>query len=87
MTQLLESPVGLRSRVFLLVQVEPGLRAAAQSFLQGAPGAVEVSATSGPYDLIVTAEAGGPDAVSRLVAACRRTPGLVRINRCEAVRH
>ena len=86
MTQILEPPAAVRSRVYLLVQTDPGRQADAHAFLQQAPEVLEVSATSGPFDLIVTAEAD-PPALSRLVGVCRRTPGLVRISRCEARGH
>ena len=83
MTQILEPPVDVRSRVYLLVQTDPGRQGDAHAFLQEVPGVVEVSVTSGPFDLVVVAEAAGPE-LSRLLGVCRRTPGLARISRCEA---
>lgn len=80
---ILEPPVDARSRVYLLVQIVPGGQGEAHAFLQQAAGVVEVSATSGPFDLIITAEVGQAG-LSRLVGVCRRTPGLVRISRCKA---
>lgn len=87
MTQILDPVSGTRSRVYLLVQTDPGRQGEAHGFLQSAAAVTEVSATSGPFDLIVTAEVAGPTELSRLVSACRLTPGLVRVSRCESAAH
>ncbi|MCU1590129.1 MAG: Lrp/AsnC ligand binding domain [Frankiales bacterium] len=78
----IESPA---RRVFLLLQTDPGRAADAQQFLQGTPGISEIAATSGPFDLIVTAEVAGTAGIERLVGECKRTPGLTRLSRCQSV--
>jgi DNA-binding Lrp family transcriptional regulator len=72
-------------RVFLLVQIDPGRAAEAHEFLQATPGISDVTATSGPFDLIALAEVAGSAGLERLVGECRRAPGLTRLSRCHAV--
>jgi hypothetical protein len=73
-------------RVFLLLQTDPGRAGEAQTFLQATPGISDVATTSGPFDLIATAEVGGAVALERLVGECRRTPGLTRLSRCHSAK-
>lgn len=69
-------------RVFLLLQTDPGCAGDAQTFLRAAADICEVAATSGPFDLIVTADVTGSVGLERLVRTCRRAPGLARLSRC-----
>jgi uncharacterized protein with GYD domain len=71
-------------RVFLLVQTDPGRTAEAHRFLEATVGISDVTATSGPFDLIATAEVAGAAGLERLVGDCRRAPGLVRLSRCQS---
>jgi hypothetical protein len=73
-------------RVFFLLQTDPGRAGEAQTFLQATAGISTVAATSGPFDLIATAEVGGTVALERLVGECRRTPGLTRMSRCHSAK-
>jgi hypothetical protein len=73
-------------RVFLLLQTDPGRAGEAQSFLRATPGISDVAATSGPFDLIATAEVGGTAALERLLGECRRAPGLSRLSRCHSAK-
>jgi hypothetical protein len=73
-------------RVFLLLQTDPGRAVEAREFLRGTAGIADVAATSGPFDLIVTAEVAGTSSLEKLVGECRRAPGLTRLSRCQAVR-
>ena len=71
-------------RVFLLLQTDPGRAAEARDYLRSTAGICDVAATSGPFDLIVTAEVAGAAGLERLVGSCRRAPGLTRLSRCQA---
>ena len=71
-------------RVFLLLQTDPGRALEARDFLQGARGISEVAATSGPFDLIIVAEVADSSELERVVAECRRAPGLTRLSRCHS---
>jgi hypothetical protein len=75
---------GTSSRVFFLLQTDPGWADAAGAFLRGTDGVAQVAATTGPFDLIVTAEVDSTVDLERLVGVCRRAPGLVRLSRCHA---
>ena len=81
---LAEAAVGT-SRVFLLLQIDPGRALEARDYLQGAGGISDVAATSGPFDLIVVADRVNHVELEHLVAECRRTPGLSRLSRCHAI--
>jgi DNA-binding Lrp family transcriptional regulator len=72
-------------RMYLLVQTDPGRAPDAQAFLVGMPGIREVVTTSGPFDLIVAADAPDTARLEHVVAQCRRTPGLARLSRCHLV--
>jgi hypothetical protein len=73
------------SRVFLLVQTDPGRVSDAEAFLRTTAGITDVAATSGPFDLIATAHVTSTSGLDRLVSECRRAPGLARLNRCHTV--
>lgn len=72
-------------RVFFLLQTDPGRAREAHQFLQSTTGVAEVAATSGPFDLIVTADVADTAGFERLVRVCRRAPGLSRLSRCQSV--
>jgi hypothetical protein len=74
-----------RQRVFLLMQTDPGRADDARNYLRTTPGVSDIAATSGPFDLIVTAEVAGSAGLEHLVGECRRTPGLARLSRCQSV--
>jgi hypothetical protein len=80
-----EGPVGTR-RAFLLLQIDPGRALEARDFLRGAYGVSDLAATSGPFDLILVADVSDNSALERLVAECRRAPGLTRLSRCHSRR-
>ncbi|MDT7573490.1 MAG: hypothetical protein QOE05_3664 [Actinomycetota bacterium] len=71
-------------RVFLLLQIDPGRALEARDFLLGTDGISELAATTGPFDVIVVADIADTVEVERLVAQCRRAPGLTRLSRCQA---
>ncbi|GAC1607913.1 MAG: hypothetical protein NVS3B26_02760 [Mycobacteriales bacterium] len=70
------------STVFLLLQTDPGRAADAAQFLRSRDGVADVTTTSGPFDLIVTADVSDPVGLEHVVGACRRAPGLVRLSCC-----
>jgi len=73
----------MTARVFLLLQTDPGRAEEAQGFLRATPGIAEVATTSGPFDLIATADVGSAESLEHLVGECRRAPGLTRLSRCQ----
>ncbi len=73
-------------RVFLLLQIDPGRSLEARDFLQGTEGISELASTTGPFDVIVVADVADSVELERLVAQCRRGPGLTRLSRCNASR-
>lgn len=74
-------------RAFLLLQIDPGRALEARDFLHGAEGISELAATTGPFDVIVVADVADSVELERLVAQCRRAPGLTRLSRCHASRY
>lgn len=72
-------------RIFLLLQTDPGRAGEAHEYLQRRAGIRDVATTTGPFDLIVTAEVAGAAGLERLVGECRRAPGLTRLSRCQSV--
>ncbi|GAC1533007.1 MAG: hypothetical protein NVS3B1_27260 [Marmoricola sp.] len=70
------------STVFLLLQTDPGCAGDAAEFLRSRSTVAEVAATSGPFDLIVTADVRDSVGLEHVVGECRRAPGLVRLSCC-----
>jgi DNA-binding Lrp family transcriptional regulator len=70
------------STVFLLLQTDPGRAGDAAEFLRARESVGEVAATSGPFDLIVTADVRDSAGLEHIVGECRRAPGLVRLSCC-----
>jgi hypothetical protein len=70
------------STVFLLLQTDPGRAGDAAAFLRGRDSVADVAATSGPFDVIVTADVSDSAGLEHVVGECRRAPGLVRLSCC-----
>lgn len=68
--------------VHLLLQIDPGRTAEAVRYLTDAPDVAEVVPTTGAYDVIATVPVTSEAAMSRGLAAARRTPGLCALRVC-----
>ena len=66
----------------VLLQVDPGRSQEAVQYLSALPTVTQAAMTSGAYDVIATVEAGSDDALGRVVAQARRTPGLCVLRLC-----
>lgn len=74
------------STVFLLLQTDPGRAGDAADFLRSRGTVADVAATSGPFDLIATAEVSDTAGLEQVLGECRRAPGLVRLSCCHTAR-
>jgi len=71
---------------YILVQTEVGQAAAVAKEIGAIPGVVSAEDVTGPYDVIVRAEADGVDNLGRLVVAkVQGVPGITRTITCPVV--
>ena len=71
---------------YILVQTEVGQAAAVAKEIGGIAGVVSAEDVTGPYDVIVRAEADGVDNLGRLVVAkVQGVPGITRTLTCPVV--
>ena len=71
---------------FILVQTEVGQAAAVAKEIGGIAGVVSAEDVTGPYDVIVRAEADDVDNLGRLVVAkVQGVPGITRTLTCPVV--
>ena len=71
---------------YILVQTEVGQAAAVAKEIDAIPGVVSAEDVTGPYDVIVRAEADGVDNLGRLVVAkVQGVPGITRTLTCPVV--
>jgi DNA-binding Lrp family transcriptional regulator len=71
---------------YILVQTEVGQAAAVAKEIGAVPGVVSAEDVTGPYDVIVRAEADGVDNLGRLVVAkVQGVPGITRTLTCPVV--
>jgi DNA-binding Lrp family transcriptional regulator len=71
---------------YILVQTEVGQAAAVAKEIGAIPGVVSAEDVTGPYDVIVRAEADGVDNLGRLVVAkVQGVPGITRTLTCPVV--
>lgn len=68
--------------VHLLLQIEPGRAAEAVDYLGGVPDVADAVPTTGAYDVIASVPVTSEEALSRALAAVRRTPGLFALRVC-----
>jgi hypothetical protein len=67
---------------FFLIQADPGFARAVAGILATLPDVMEVSMTSGPYDVVAEVSTV-PEQQQRIREAVRRTPGLSRLCVCQ----
>jgi DNA-binding Lrp family transcriptional regulator len=73
-------------QAYILIQTEVGKAAGIAREIRGIAGIAEAEDVTGPYDLIVRAEAKDVDELGRLVVAKVQTvPGITRTLTCPVV--
>ena len=73
-------------QAYILVQTEVGKAAAVAKEIAGIPGVTSAEDVTGPYDVIVRAEAGGVDELGKLVVArVQSVGGITRTLTCPVV--
>lgn len=71
---------------YILIQTEVGKAAEVARAIVGLPGIVRADDVTGPYDVIVRAEASSVDEIGRLVVAnVQGVPGITRTLTCPVV--
>lgn len=72
---------------YILIQTEVGRAASVASAVSGIDGVTVAHDVTGPYDVIVQAQAPTIDDLGRLVvASVQRVPGITRTLTCPVVR-
>ena len=73
-------------QAYVLVQTEVGSTVGVRSAIAAIPGVVSAEDVTGPYDVIVRAEARTVDELGRLVvASIQGVPGITRTLTCPVV--
>lgn len=71
---------------YILVQTEVGQAAAVAKEIAGIAGVLAAEDVTGPYDVVVRAQADGIDQLGRLVVAkVQAVPGITRTLTCPVV--
>lgn len=73
-------------QAYILVQTEMGAAASVRSTIAALPGIVTAEDVTGPYDIIVRAEAAGMDEFGReVLGAIQQISGITRTLTCPVV--
>ncbi|MEV1011609.1 Lrp/AsnC ligand binding domain-containing protein [Streptomyces sp. NPDC049881] len=73
-------------QAYILIQTEVGRASAVADVIAKMPGVVQADDVTGPYDVIVRAEAATVDELGRLVVAqVQRVAGITRTLTCPVV--
>ncbi|WP_344678458.1 Lrp/AsnC ligand binding domain-containing protein [Saccharopolyspora taberi] len=73
-------------QAYILIQTEVGKAAAVAAEISGAPGVVSAEDVTGPYDVIVRAEAENVDLLGKMVVAnIQNVEGITRTLTCPVV--
>jgi len=73
-------------QAYILIQTEVGRAAAVASEVAGIDGVTRAQDVTGPYDVIVCAEAGDVESLGRtVVSAVQKVPGITRTLTCPVV--
>ncbi len=71
---------------YILIQTEVGKAAQVASAIASLPGVTQAEDVTGPYDVIVRAEAASVDELGKLVVAnVQAVPGITRTLTCPVV--
>ncbi len=72
---------------YILIQTELGVAAAVAAAAADIPGVIAADDVTGPYDVIVRAEAANVDELGRLVvSALQAVPGITRTLTCPVIK-
>ena len=72
---------------YILIQTELGAAAAVAEAAADLPGVIAADDVTGPYDVIVRAEAANVDELGRLVvSALQAVPGITRTLTCPVIK-
>jgi len=69
---------------YLLIQADPGFAPGIAEFISSVPGVIDVSVTSGPYD-VVAEVSPAPEHQQRIRETARQAPGLWRLCVCQGL--
>ncbi|ARQ68277.1 Lrp/AsnC family transcriptional regulator [Streptomyces marincola] len=73
-------------QAYILIQTEVGKASTVAEVISKLPGVLQAEDVTGPYDVIVRAEAGTVDELGRLVVAeVQRVSGITRTLTCPVV--
>jgi DNA-binding Lrp family transcriptional regulator len=73
-------------QAYILVQTEVGSTAGVRSAIAALPGVIAAEDVTGPYDIIVRAEAAGMDDLGRdVLSAIQQVGGITRTLTCPVV--
>ncbi|MFF2377421.1 Lrp/AsnC family transcriptional regulator [Streptomyces xiamenensis] len=73
-------------QAYILIQTEVGKASAVADVISEVPGVITAEDVTGPYDVIVRAEAPSVDDLGRLVVAqVQQVPGITRTLTCPVV--
>ncbi|MEO3749804.1 Lrp/AsnC ligand binding domain-containing protein [Streptomyces sp. B6B3] len=73
-------------QAYILIQTEVGKASAVADVISKISGVIQAEDVTGPYDVIVRAEASTVDELGRLVVAeVQRVPGITRTLTCPVV--
>ena len=73
-------------QAYILIQTEVGKAAAVATSIADIPGVTQAEDVTGPYDVIVRAEANNVDELGKLVVAkVQAVPGITRTLTCPVV--
>lgn len=73
-------------QAYILIQTEVGKAAAVAAEISGSPGVISAEDVTGPYDVIVRAEAENVDVLGKMVVAnIQNVEGITRTLTCPVV--
>jgi DNA-binding Lrp family transcriptional regulator len=73
-------------QAYILIQTEVGKAASVASEISGSPGVISAEDVTGPYDVIVRAEAENVDLLGKMVVAnIQNVEGITRTLTCPVV--
>jgi DNA-binding Lrp family transcriptional regulator len=73
-------------QAYILIQTEVGRASAVAEVISKVPGVIQAEDVTGPYDVIVRAQAGTVDELGRLVVArVQQVEGITRTLTCPVV--
>lgn len=71
-------------RAHLLIQADPGAAEALRDFLEGVPGVVDATSTTGAFDAVARVAVPDERSLQKVLVATRYAPGLARLCLCRS---